>query len=204
MVKAELPSVYHPYLADHIGFVDTVISRMIPPLPSELRHQDPGLIIVEPYKELPVDAAGFVGPPPEIVGMIPATPFPFYAERKLYIHNAGHAVLGYLGYQRGYRYGYEALADPPILVIVRGAMAESQQALEKKYGLAAGSLSPYIEDILVRFGNRALGDTLVRLGRDPIRKLGPQDRLVGAALNCLAQEVKPDNLIKGIVAALPL
>ena len=202
MVEASLPPAYQAYLAERVGFVDTVIARMVPPLTPELRAQDPSLIIVEPYKELPVDAAAFAGPPPEIVGMMPDSPFSFYTERKLYIHNAGHAVLGYLGYLRGYEYGYEALADEQIRAAVRGAMTESQQALEKKYGLPGGRLTGHVEDLLHRFLNRALGDTTFRLARDPIRKLDHNDRLVGAALYALAQQVSPDHLVSGIAAAL--
>jgi mannitol-1-phosphate 5-dehydrogenase len=134
--------------------------------------------------------------------MQPVAPFAFYTERKLYMHNAGHAVLGYVGYQRGYEYGYEALQDTEIAAAVRGAMQESQQALEKKYGLAAGAITPFLEDALARFHNRALGDTIFRLSRDPIRKLAANDRLIGAALNALAQGVQPANLVKGIAAAL--
>lgn len=202
LVRAELPPSYHAYLDQYVGFVDTVIARMVPPLPPELRAQDPSLIVVEPYQELPVDAAGFAGPPPTIVGMQPVAPFSFYTERKLYLHNAGHAVLGYMGYQRGYMYGYEAMQEAEIAQAVRGAMAESQQALEQKYGLAAGTITPNREDLIVRFHNRALGDTNFRLGRDPIRKLAHNDRLIGAALTALEQGVEPVNLVTGIVAAL--
>ncbi len=202
MVKTHLSPAHQLYLDERIGFVDTVIARMVPPLLPELRAQDPSLIIVEPYKELPVDAAAFVGLPPAIVGMSPVAPFSFYTERKLYVHNAGHAVLGYLGYQKGYEYGYEALSDAQINAATRGAMTESQQALEKKYGLTIGTMTPFVEDLLERFTNRALGDTVFRLGRDPVRKLAPKDRLVGAALNALAQGVEPVNLVKGLVAAL--
>ena len=106
MVLAALPAEHHAYLAASIGFVDTVIARMVPPLTPELRAQDPSLILVEPYKELPVDRDGFVGAPLPIVGMIPFSPFAFFTDRKLYIHNAGHAVLGYLGYLAGHEYGY--------------------------------------------------------------------------------------------------
>ncbi|HMR67460.1 MAG TPA: mannitol-1-phosphate 5-dehydrogenase [Anaerolineae bacterium] len=202
LVKAHLSPADQAYLDRQVGFVDTVIARMIPPISPELRAQDPSLIIVEPYKELPVDAAGFIGPPPAVVGLTPFSPFSFYTERKLYIHNAGHAVLGYLGYQRGYELGYEALADAGIAAAVRGAMDESRRALETKYGLPAGTLNPHVDDLLHRFANRALGDTVFRLGRDPLRKLGPEDRLIGAALNALAVGVKPDYLVAGIVAAL--
>ena len=202
MVLAALPPEHHAYLAAHIGFVDTVIARMVPPLTPEMRAQDPSLIIVEPYKELPVDRDGFIGEPPPIVGMIPYAPFSFFTDRKLYIHNAGHAVLGYLGYLAGYEYGYESLADDEIYLQARGAMEESALALTRKYRPAPGALMANIEDLLHRFGNRALGDTILRLGRDPVRKLAHSDRLVGAALNALAQGVTPVHLVTGIAAGL--
>ena len=202
MVLAALPAEHHAYLAAHIGFVDTVIARMVPPLTPELRAQDPSLILVEPYKELPVDRDGFMGEPPQMVGMIPFAPFAFFTDRKLYIHNAGHAVLGYLGYLAGYEYGYESLADDEIYLQARGAMEESALALTRKYRPAPGALMANIEDLLHRFGNRALGDTILRLGRDPVRKLAHSDRLVGAALNALAQGVTPVNLVTGIAAGL--
>ena len=202
LVKAALTPGYHDFLEHHIGFVDTVIARMVPPLTPELRSQDPSLIIVEPYKELPVDRAGFIGEPPSVVGMIPYAPFAFFTERKLYIHNAGHALLAYLGYQAGYEYGYEALADDEIYFQARGAMEESALALTRKYRPASGALLANIDDLLGRFANRALGDTILRLGRDPIRKLARTDRLVGAALNALAEGVTPTHLVTGIAAAL--
>jgi mannitol-1-phosphate 5-dehydrogenase len=202
LVRAALPTDHHSFMAAHIGFVDTVIARMVPPLTPELRAQDPSLILVEPYKELPVDRAGFVGDPPAIVGMIPHAPFAFFTERKLYIHNAGHAVLAYLGYQAGYEYGYQALADDEIYFQARGAMMESALALTRKYHPPAGSLEANIADLLTRFANRTLGDTILRLGRDPLRKLAPADRLVGAARNALAQGVTPTHLVTGIAAAL--
>ena len=165
-VVAHLPEALRAFAGEHIGFVDTVIARMVPPLTPELRAADPSLILVEPYKELPVDRDAFVGPIPPVVGMIPYAPFAFFTERKLYIHNAGHATLGYLGYLRGYEYGYEALADDEIYFQARGAMEESALALTRKFRLPPGALLANIDDLLHRFGNRALGDTILRLGRD--------------------------------------
>ncbi len=202
LVRASLAPAEQDFLAEQVGFVDTVIARMAPAPTPEMRAQDPSLMVVEPYKELPVDAAGFVGRPPQIVGMLPYQPFSFFTERKLYIHNAGHALLAYLGYLGGYEYGYEALADEDIYFQVRGAMEESARALVRKYHPATGALPAHIDDLLTRFANRALGDSVLRLGRDPVRKLGRTDRLVGAALTALAAEVIPTNLVTGIVAAL--
>lgn len=202
MVLQALPRKLYEYVASHIGFVDTVIARMVPAPTPEMRAQDPSLIIVEPYKELPVDRNGFVGEPPAIVGMLPCAPFSFYSERKLYIHNAGHAVLAYLGYLAGCEYGYEALDDDEIYFQVRGAMEESALALARRYHPPGGALLANIDDLLHRFRNRVLGDTIARLGRDPIRKLARTDRLVGAALNAVAEGVMPENLVTGIAAGL--
>ncbi|MCL4505635.1 MAG: mannitol-1-phosphate 5-dehydrogenase [Chloroflexi bacterium] len=202
MVKELLPAEAQEFMQANIGFVDTVIARMVPPPTPEMRAQDPSLIVVEPYKRLPVDRKGFIGEPPAIVGMTPYAPFSFFTERKLYIHNAGHAVLAYLGYRRGHEYGYEALADEDIYFQVRGAMEESALTLARKYRPPQGQLLANIDDLLHRFENRALGDTILRLGRDPIRKLGRTDRLVGAALNALAEGVAPVNIVAGIAAAL--
>lgn len=202
MVKELLPAEQQAFMQAHIGFVDTVIARMVPPPTPEQRALDPSMITVEPYKKLPVDLNGFNGKPPDIVGMTPYAPFSFFTERKLYIHNAGHAVLAYLGFLRGYEYGYEALADDDINFQVRGAMEESALALTRKYSPSQGALLANIDDLLQRFKNTALGDTILRLGRDPIRKLGRTDRLVGAALNALAEGVTPVHLVTGIAAAL--
>ena len=40
----------------------------------------------------------------------------------------------------------------------------------------------HIDDLLRRFTNQALGDTIFRVGRDLLRKLSREDRLIGAML----------------------
>jgi mannitol-1-phosphate 5-dehydrogenase len=200
MVGEHVAAEYQTYFESHVGFVDTVIGRMVPPLTPELRAQDPSLIVVEPYKELPVDRAGFAGDIPRIVGMQPCDNFAAYTARKLYIHNCGHAVLGYLGYLAGYEYGFQALADGEIRVQVEQALAESKMGVVCAYGVEADWLDEHIADLLHRFGNRALGDTNFRLGRDPLRKLGPADRLVSPARLAEQAGVRPEALSLGIAA----
>ncbi|NLB42344.1 MAG: mannitol-1-phosphate 5-dehydrogenase, partial [Clostridiales bacterium] len=58
------------------------------------------------------------------------------------------------------------------------------------------------EDLLQRFHNRALKDTISRVANDPLRKLRRDDRLIGAALYCLENGINPDEIIEGIIAAL--
>jgi len=202
MVAKHLSEAQRSYLDSHIGFVNTVIGRMVPEVPASLREEQPSLIIAEPYKELPVDAQGFVGPVPEIVGMEAHDGFELYTARKLYLHNAGHAVLGYLGYQRGHTYGYEALADQAIRGVLQAALDESAHGIAARYRAELRWLQAHVEDLLRRFDNRALGDLVNRLARDPLRKLAPEDRLVGAARLAEEAGVVPENLAWGIAAAL--
>jgi mannitol-1-phosphate 5-dehydrogenase len=166
-----------------------------------LRAQDPTLIIVEPYK-MPVDRAGFVGEIPAIVGMQPCDNFPLYTARKLYLHNAGHAILAYLGYRRGYKLGYEALDDVEVRPILQGGLEESIRGIVARYNADEAWLRAHVEDLLARFANRVLADPILRLGRDPLRKLTPTDRLVGAARLAEAAGVPPVNLAWAIAAAL--
>jgi mannitol-1-phosphate 5-dehydrogenase len=195
-------SVRLAYLDAHVGFVDTVIGRMVPPLTPEMRARDLTAIRVEPYKELPVDRSGFIGPPPAIEAMELCDRFETYVARKLYVHNCGHAVLAYLGYLRGYAYGYQALADPEIAAHLDRAWDESIAGQVAHYGVSAAWLREHAVALRQRFANRALGDTVYRLGRDPIRKLGPTDRLVAPARLAQAAGVPPRSLARAIAAAL--
>ncbi len=122
-------------LPEHVGFVPAVIARMAPVPTPEQRAADVSLIVAEPYKVLPVDRAACVGEVPEVVGLYAVAPFEAYTARKLYIHNAAHAMLGYLGYQRGLRYGYEALEDTWVRERVDQALNESARALVAEYAL---------------------------------------------------------------------
>ena len=201
MVEQHLRDDLRPYLRSHIGFVDTVIGRMVPPPTPELRAEDPTLIVVEPYKELPVDRAGLIGAAPQVVGLEVCDNFPAYTARKLYIHNCGHAVLAYLGHLAGHEYGYQALADPAICPWFDATLAESRAGIVAAHGVDPAWLDVHITDLTRRFANRALGDTVLRLGRDPLRKLGPDDRLVGAARLAERAGIMPDALSRAIAAA---
>ncbi len=201
--RAELgtqDAAYPRYLEEKVGFVEAVIARMVPILPEEVREKDPTLVVVEPYKVLPVDEEGLKGPVPDIVGLEAREDFSAYVDRKLYIHNAGHAVLGYLGYQKGHGYGYEALEDPQIRPILDQALHEAAQGLVAEHGFDPDALRAHVEDLVGRFANRALGDTVFRLARDPARKLHPEDRLVGGARLAEKADVTPKALSWGIAA----
>jgi len=76
------------------------------------------------------------------------------------------------------------------------------RALAAEYGMDVGALASFADDLMRRFGNQALGDPIARVAADPLRKLRPEDRLVGAALLCLKHGIEPLALAHVIRAAL--
>lgn len=104
--------------------------------------------------------------------------------RKLWVHNMGHALIGYLGYAAGYERMYDAVSDPHIRQIAAKAMLASGHELYRRWSYAESpqpTLQQYLDWRLDRYRNELLGDTVLRVCRDPLRKLQRDDRLVGAA-----------------------
>jgi len=200
LVARHLPADRRDDILTRAGFPQAVVSRMVPIQPAV--PPEPLMIRVEAYNRLPIDASAIVGRLPDIVGVEPVTNFAAHEARKLFTHNCGHATLGYLGWEQGYTYGYEALASPVVRPILDAVLSETGEALIRRFGFDRSEHEAHVADLLERFANVELGDTCFRLARDPIRKLGPQDRLVGAARLCEETGVEPAAVVQVIAAAL--
>jgi len=122
-----------------------------------------------------------MGTVPEIKGLQPVHPFEAHMRRKLYLHNGIHAMLAYLGFQKGYTFIHEAMSDRAIRAIVERACFVLKQAFLKAYTLNEAEHQAMTDDLLYRFSDPRLRDPICRVAREPLRKLRPEDRLVGAA-----------------------
>lgn len=189
------------YFETRVGLVETVIGRMVPPATDRQRAEDPLRVVAEPYKQLPIARAMLRGEPPALPGLLLADDFEAYEARKLYGHNMSHAALAYLGHARGHEFVWQCAADPAVSAVCRAALAEAVPALAAEYRLSQSDLIAFADDLLRRFANRALGDTVARVAADPLRKLRPDDRLVGAAALCLKHSIVPNALARVIRAA---
>jgi mannitol-1-phosphate 5-dehydrogenase len=185
-----------------VGLVEASIGRMAPVQTPEMQDGNPLRVCVERYGFLPVDRDAFKGGIPEIKNMVPFSPFDFYLKRKIYVHNMGHAVCAYLGAFMGFEYIWAAVNNPDIRLVAQNAMLESAQALSVRYKVPITGIIDHIDDLLLRFSNAALRDTCRRVGADPVRKLSPQDRLVGAASFCLEQGICPAYIAAGAAGAV--
>ena len=126
-----------------------------------------------------------------------------WVDRKLFIHNLGHAASAFIGYlyNPGFIYIYEALAVTQVFDQVIAAMLQSAGILRKKYPgeFTPEDLNDHINDLLSRFRNKALGDTIFRVGCDLRRKLGPEDRLAGAIRSALEYDIPYDKILYALV-----
>jgi mannitol-1-phosphate 5-dehydrogenase len=185
-------------IRERVGLIETSIGKMVPIMLKKDMEADILQVFGEPYNSLILDKLAFKNPIPDIEGLAPKENMKAWVDRKLFIHNLGHATAVYLGYlsHPASTFLYEVLSDSTLKAIVRNTMLQAADILLKKYPeeFTVESLTEHIDDLLKRFQNKALGDTLFRVGCDLQRKLGAQDRLSGAIH--LARELKlPYNLI---------
>jgi mannitol-1-phosphate 5-dehydrogenase len=186
------------YCISHFGFPDCMISRVVPrPYP------DPLMIVTEDYNEWTVRREAFMGMPlPGLEKMELVENQTARLERKLFIHNGGHAVCGFIGFHRGCRFIHEAVADPVVLRFVGGTLDEIGHVVQKKHGFDPDSLEEYKQDLARRGAVAELKDDVLRVVRDPIRKLSPHERLVAPALLAGQYNLPRKWIVRGIVAAL--
>jgi len=192
------------WAARHVGFVGTVVARMVPAAGERFRGEGPLFVVADSYHRLPYDARARRAPQPPIEGLEGVADFQAVMERKLFTYNLAHAALAYLGYLRGYTYIHEPFEDEGVRSVVYSALDETGRALLRKFpaSLTAAGQEDVQEDITLRFSNPMIMDTIPRVARDPLRKLGPGDRIVGAARLCVEQGISPDNIAAVAGAAL--
>ncbi len=179
LVKEQIPE-YAERVEKEVGFVEASIGRMVPVMTEEKKQGNPLRVCVEPYNILPVDKAAFKGEIPKVGNLYPFTPFNLFIQRKLFMHNMSHAVTAYLGYLKDYAFIYEAVGDYDIKYVAYRALTEAAVAVSEENKTDIKDLLGHADNLLYRFRNKALGDTVERVGKDTVRKLGPNDRLVGA------------------------
>jgi mannitol-1-phosphate 5-dehydrogenase len=182
-------------LEGKVYFLNSAVDRIVP-----IQHNEELLdVLVEDYREWIVATDQSL---PEVKGMQIVPDLAPYIERKLFTVNTGHATTAYLGYQAGKEKIHEALRDPDIYQDVKAAIEETGAYLIKQYGFKPEVHEQYIEKILHRFQNPKLNDDVTRVGRSPLRKLGPEDRLVKPAREAEKLGLSFTHLAKVIAAAL--
>lgn len=180
---------------ENVSFLNSAVDRIVP-----IQNNQGSLdVLVEPYHEWVVETTEDI---PHIEGMKIVPELAPFIERKLFTVNTGHAVIAYFGYLAGKETIDQTLADGDIYKQVQATLGETGAYLIDRYDLNPDEHQKYIDKIIGRFENARLNDGVTRVGRSPIRKLGPEDRLVRPALQAQKAGLSYTNLAKAIAAAL--
>jgi mannitol-1-phosphate 5-dehydrogenase len=184
--------------AGRIAFPDAAVDRIVP----LQQHEDKLQVTVEPFYEWVVDRSALPEGYPLIEGVHYVDRLGPYIERKLFTVNTGHCCAAYHGYLKGYSTIQEAMRDEEIVARIRGVLGETGAVLIRQYGFDETEHRHYIDKIIDRFRNPYLTDEVVRVGRSPIRKLAPNDRLVRPALLAYDLGIDTTYLAGALAAAL--
>ena len=181
-----------------IAFPDAAVDRIVP----LQQHEDRLKVVVEPFYEWAVDRSQMLDGFKPVEGVHYVDRLEPYIERKLFTVNTGHCSAAYIGFLKGYETIQDAMKDDEVAKHVRAVLDETGAALIHKHGFNPAEHQAYIATILDRFRNPALTDEVVRVGRSPIRKLSPGDRLVSPAMLAFESGLAYKSLAKSMAAAL--
>ena len=213
-----------PAVASKVRFLNTVIGKMSGTVadPQEIRSQmlspvtprSGRAFLVEAFNRIQISKISFdpkAGEGPFSRGIDvfeeKANLLPF-EEAKMYGHNAVHALAAGVGAMLGAVRMAELPGFPGAMDFLRDALIqESGAALIDKYRsvdqlFTEAGYRRYADSLLARMTNPLLRDTIERVGRDPERKLGWDDRLIGTMRLALQQGVEPRRCAFGAAATL--
>lgn len=185
------------YINENVGFPNCAVDRIVPNvnLPKE-RGTD---VFVEAFYEWSVERRA-VKVNDQISGVHYVDLLDPFLERKLFMLNGAHATIAYLGYLKQYTFIHEAIRDASILEVISKFHRQSAEALSLKYKVDLDTLLAYSEKIIKRFRNVHLGDLVVRVGADPVRKLSYDDRLISPLRLCVDFGAEYSAIVSGIAA----
>ena len=204
---------------ESVQFSETVIAKMCSVVADPARIIDEGLapivagfpraFLVESFNEILVDQVTLPNFERGLSAFMEKPDLDPFAITKFLGHNANHALLGYLAREQGLRFMHEAGDREDLMTIVQEAfLEESGVGLRYKYAemddelFTEGGFRAYAKDAVTRMVNPFLRDPVARVTRDPARKLGWEDRLVGSMLLASEAGVKPNRLARGVAIAL--
>jgi mannitol-1-phosphate 5-dehydrogenase len=179
-------------------FCNTAVDRIVP---LQVEHSEPD-VAVEPFSEWIIDSAPLAGRELNLPGATFVEDLDPFIERKLYTVNTAHLAVALIGQQFGHETVIEAMADSEVMPKVLAAIEETSAALIRKHGFDPVAHAAYVEKTLSRLSNPAIDDEIVRVGRDPLRKLSRYERLIGPAAYHAEHLGEPFALLEVIDAAL--
>jgi mannitol-1-phosphate 5-dehydrogenase len=192
-VKRYIPDDAATFVEQNIGFPNAAVDRIVP----IQKHSDPLFVSVEPFYEWVIEKKGAKSQI-ELDGVEYTDVLDPFIERKLFTVNSGHATVAYTGFHYGFSTIADAIADPRVLQKLKSVLAESGALLCNKWNFDATQHAAYINKIISRFQNPYISDTISRVARTPIRKLGFHERFIRPMRECKERGLSYSELLSTV------
>lgn len=187
---------------ENIGVGEAVILCTGTGAPDPSKVTNPVDTWVQNFKYLPIDKEALKTKIPEWEYIEFVDNFGHLLTQKLYTNNTSCGSVAYLGHLKGLTYMAEAANDPEIEPIMDEIYNEINQALIQGMGIDPESQYAFSKRAKAKYTDRDIVDKLTRIARDPLRKLRPEDRLIGPSKIALSIGVKPTAIALAAAAAL--
>lgn len=162
------------WIAGNVAFPNCMVDRITPVTTDEdiqmvaadYGVQDAWPVVSEDFLQWVVEDHFPAGRPAfEEVGVQMVQDVEPYELMKLRLLNCSHQAIAYLGLLKGYTYAHEAVEDSDLAYFTRHLYmdGEAQPTLEPVPGM---DLDQYKDQLMARFGNRSVRDTLARLAAE--------------------------------------
>jgi len=158
------------WVREHVAFPNAMVDCITPRSGTDdaarteraLGLRDAAPVTCEPFRQWVIEDRFTAGRPPlETVGVTFVNDVTAHELMKLRLLNASHATLCYAAALRGHRLVHEAMQDATIADYLRTvALRETIPTLDSLPGV---DYAAYLDAVLRRFRNPAIGDTIARL-----------------------------------------
>lgn len=160
------------WIDTEVAFPNSMVDRITPVTTDAERamvRDDYGIddawpVVCEPFVQWVIEDDFPLGRPQwDAVGAQLVEDVAPYELMKLRLLNGSHQAMAYAGLLRGYTYVHEAMADAEVVDLIECYLAEAAGTLQPVPGI---DLTVYRAELMERFGNPNIRDTLERLATD--------------------------------------
>ncbi|WP_269585846.1 mannitol dehydrogenase family protein [Roseibium sp. Sym1] len=161
------------WIADNVAFPNGMVDCITPATGERERKlvqdtfdlEDAAPVVCEPFRQWVLEDNFPAGRPAlEKVGVEFVADVAPYELMKLRILNGGHAAIAYPGALLGHYFVHDAMADPLIRAFLK--KLEEEEVLPTVPEIPGVSFTDYLDTVMERFSNPAVGDTIPRLCLD--------------------------------------